>query len=469
MCSSVLLRADSRDLAIGADNHAAAGHGWDGILNAVLPRAICGLWRSIWLAAALTLTAAAPAYGEKKPPEIKQKRSELKELKGRIDSLRQEVSEAEESRADVADQLKEAEQAISDASRRLRELAARRSAAQSELAVLETETTRLEQQVAEQRERLARVLRSRYQGGETETLAQLLGGGDPNQSARDAHYLTQLSRAQATLTDELRRSLDEKRRLAENVRAKSAELSSIEEDQRKEHADLLAQQNKRKQVLVRIAGDIQARRMEIDSLKRDERRLGDLIERLGRAARPARKPPSAPQVTSVAPPGPSSPAAPTAAPQAEAAPQSIARIEQVPDESASGVSFGRLKGSLHFPIRGELINRFGAPRQEGHSTWKGVFIRAPEGGDVKAVAAGRVVYADWLRGFGNLVIVDHGDSYLSVYGNNQAVFKTEGEPVRAGEAIAAVGNSGGNADSGLYFELRHQGQPLDPMKWVTLR
>lgn len=420
-------------------------------------------WRSVWLAAALALTAAAPAYGEKKPPQIKQKRSELRELKGRIDSLRQEVAEAEESRADVADQLKEAEQAISDASRRLRELAARRSAAQEEVAELEAETARLEQQVAEQRERLARVLRSRYQGGETQALAQLLGGGDPNQSTRDAHYLTQLSRAQAALTDELRGSLDEKRRLAENMRAKSAELSAIEADQRKEHADLLAQQSKRKQVLERIAGDIQVRRKEIDSLKRDERRLGDLIERLGRAARQARKPPPARRPSGTAP------AAPTTAPQADVPPQAIARIEQVPDESASGVSFGRLKGSLHFPIRGELINRFGAPRQEGHSTWKGVFIRAPEGGEVKAVAAGRVVYADWLRGFGNLVIVDHGDSYLSVYGNNQAVFKTEGQPVRAGETIAAVGNSGGNADSGLYFELRHQGQPLDPMKWVTLR
>lgn len=435
----------------------------------MLPHVIRGLWRSIWIAVAFALTAAAPARAAKQPPEIKQKRSELNELKERIDSLRQEVAEAEESRADVADQLKETEQAISDASRRLRELVARGSAAQSELANLETEATRLEQQVAEQRERLARVLRSRYQGGETERLEQLLGGGDPNQSARDAHYLTQLSRAQAAMTDELRRSLEEKRHLAENVRAKSAEISAIEEDQRKEHADLLAQQNKRKQVLERIAGDIKARRKEIDSLKRDERRLGDLIERLGRAAKQARKPPTKPRSTSAAPAGPSSPAAPTTTQQAEAPPRSIARIEQVPDESANGVSFGRLKGSLHFPIRGELINRFGAPRQEGHSTWKGVFIRAPAGGEVKAVAAGRVVYADWLRGFGNLVIVDHGDSYLSVYGNNEAVFKTEGQPVQAGETIAAVGNSGGNPDSGLYFELRHQGQPLDPMKWVTLR
>jgi septal ring factor EnvC (AmiA/AmiB activator) len=432
----------------------------------VLRHVIRGFWQSLWIATTLVLTAAAPAHAKKQnPPEITKKRSELNELKGRIESLRHEVAEAEESRADVTDQLKAAEQAISDASRRLRELAAQRSAAQNELATLDTETKRLEQQVAVQRERLARVLRSRYQGGETDRLGQLLGGGDPNQSARDAHYFMQLSRAQAALTEELRHSLDEKQRLAESVRVKSAELSAIEENQRKEHADLLAQQTKRKQVLDRIAGDIKARHEKIDSLKRDERRLGDLIERLGRAARRARKPRSAPPMRRAAPGRSSSPAAP----EAGAPPRSIARIERVPDELANGISFHQLKGKLHFPIRGELINRFGAPRQEGHSSWKGVFIRAPAGGEVKAVAAGRVVYADWLRGFGNLVIVDHGNSYLSVYGNNEAVFKAEGQPVQAGETIAAVGNSGGNAESGLYFELRHKGQPLDPMKWVTLR
>lgn len=98
-----------------------------------------------------------------------------------------------------------------------------------------------------------------------------------------------------------------------------------------------------------------------------------------------------------------------------------------------------------------------------------MFIRSNPGNDVKAIAAGRVVFADWMRGFGNLMIIDHGSSYLSIYGNNDALLKQVGDVIRGGETIAAVGNSGGNPESGLYFELRHDGQPLDPLKWVNVK
>ena len=120
------------------------------------------------------------------------------------------------------------------------------------------------------------------------------------------------------------------------------------------------------------------------------------------------------------------------------------------------------------PARGVVSNRFGSPRQEG-STWKGLFIRAGAGSEVKAIAGGRVVFADWMRGFGNLLIVDHGSSYLSIYGNNDALLKQLGDTVKGGDTVASVGNSGGNPESGLYFELRHRGQPLDPLKWVNLK
>ena len=101
--------------------------------------------------------------------------------------------------------------------------------------------------------------------------------------------------------------------------------------------------------------------------------------------------------------------------------------------------------------------------------WKGLFIASPAGQDVKAIAAGRVVFADWLRGFGNLLIIDHGDGYMSLYGNNESLYKQVGDTARGGETIAAVGNSGGNMDSGLYFEIRHQGVAFDPLGWVSLR
>ena len=110
--------------------------------------------------------------------------------------------------------------------------------------------------------------------------------------------------------------------------------------------------------------------------------------------------------------------------------------------------------------RGSVIGRFGAPR-EGSGTWKGLFIRAGQGSEVKAIAEGRVVFAEWMRGFGNLLIIDHGDAYLSIYGNNDSLLKQVGDAVKGGDTVASVGNSGGNPETGLYFELRHQGQALD--------
>src|SRR5687768_16216903 len=143
--------------------------------------------------------------------------------------------------------------------------------------------------------------------------------------------------------------------------------------------------------------------------------------------------------------------------------------ERVPDAASSRGLVEQLKGRLKLPVRGDLSNRFGSPRPGGGVTWKGLFIAARAGEEVRAIAAGRVVFADWLRGFGNLLIIDHGGAYMTLYGNNESLFKQVGDLIHGGEAVAAVGNSGGNADSGLYFELRHQGKPLDPLGWVTVK
>jgi septal ring factor EnvC (AmiA/AmiB activator) len=120
---------------------------------------------------------------------------------------------------------------------------------------------------------------------------------------------------------------------------------------------------------------------------------------------------------------------------------------------------------MRAPVAGQVAAKFGSKRGDGPS-WKGVFIRAAEGADVKAVAAGRIVFSEWLRGFGNLIIVDHGGQYMSIYGNNQTLLKRAGALVKSGDSIASAGNSGGNEESGLYFELRHQGRAFDPASWV---
>ena len=142
-------------------------------------------------------------------------------------------------------------------------------------------------------------------------------------------------------------------------------------------------------------------------------------------------------------------------------------VEKDADDSFIGQAFQSLKGKLKLPTRGELQGRFGSPREDGGVTWRGLFIRADGGQAVKAVADGRVVFADWLRGFGNLLIVDHGGGYMSLYGNNESLLKQVGEKTLSGETVASVGSTGGALESGVYFELRHEGKPFDPMKWVA--
>ena len=219
---------------------------------------------------------------------------------------------------------------------------------------------------------------------------------------------------------------------------------------------MLTQQQRHKGVVVKLADKIKQQQREIGALKHDEQRLGKLIEGLARiVARSARKPQPAPTAKGKR--------------SAQTREEAPLNNQSTPEPTHPSGNFAKLKGRLHLPVRGQIANRFGTPRAESGATWKGLFIRAAEGNEVKAIAAGQVVFADWLRGFGNLMIVDHGDTFLSVYGNNQSLYRQVGDAVNSGEVIATIGNSGGNPESGLYFELRQQGQAIDPLKWATLK
>lgn len=373
------------------------------------------------------------------------KREELKGLQERIQALQKDLAKIEGTRADAAEELRETEKAISDANRSLRELNGERARAQASLDNLNLQSQKLSSRIAAQQAQLGRLFTRQYYAGETDALRHLLSGDDPNQLARDAHYLRLLSHAKAGLIRDLGGILEEKKHLASLAHDKTAELAEIEKSQLRERSGLVEQQKQRQAVLARISDRIKTQRREVEKLKRDEKRLARLIEGLGRiVAKPKRPASSRAQAPAL-------------------------RNERTPDSALPADAFARMKGRLALPTRGELANGFGTPRQDGGTTWKGVFIRADGGAEVKAIAPGRIVFADWLRGFGNLAIVDHGDGYLSVYGNNESLYKAVGDPVKAGETIASVGNSGGNPETGLYFELRHLGQPIDPLKWVSLR
>jgi len=400
----------------------------------------------------LTLLFSNPAIAAKRAPKVDPE--DLKELRERIDRLKNDISSAEESRNEARDALRESERAISEANRELRNLAGERQEARTELNRLGAEVRRVEGEMGNRQEAIGRLLTVRYLGGEADYLKLIVSGIDPNQTARDLHYYGYISRAQAEMIRSLRATLAWLQELQGQTREKTAELAEIEADQKKKRDQLAREQSARKRVMDKLSAQLRDQRREVKGLERDESRLTRLVEALSRvlaeeAKKQARKPRQA---------APSRPAGRS--------------NDKVPESSVTeslGTAFAKLKGALRLPVRGELASRFGSPRSGGGPSWKGLFIRTQAGQEVRAVAAGRVVFADWMRGFGNLLILDHGQGYLTIYGNNEAVLKAVGETVRTGDPVATTGASGGSEESGLYFEMRHEGRAFDPMTWATLK
>ena len=376
----------------------------------------------------LALAALSPAHSADK--------AELDALHGRIEALKQDLTGAEENRSEASDALRESERGVSEANRALHNIGLQQRALRADLIRVGKQSHALETGIAAQQSQLGQLLATRYASGQQDYLRLLLSGRDPNQTARDLHYYSYVSRAQADLIHALRNNLAGLAQLAREVRDKGAELAELESQQREGRKQLLAQQAERRRVLARLATQIRSQRREIKSLQRDETRLSRLVEKLGKMISPD---------------------------------AGGRRNDKLPEPDRDAGTFATLKGKLRLPARGELINRFGSPRSDSGLSWKGLFIRSPSGQEVRAVAAGRVVFAEWIRGFGNLMIVDHGESYLTIYGNNEALLKLVGDSVRTGDAVATVGNSGGNPDSGLYFEIRHRGKAFDPLRWVSLK
>ena len=392
-------------------------------------------------------------------------KQDLQELRERIEELKKELAGQEESKAEVSDALKDSEQAISESNRTLSELSQAQRQARAELNDLQNKSTAVQASVKRRQGQLKKLLTARYIHSAQNSTALLLSGKDPAEISRLLRYYQYIARAHGQGIQALRGDLLELNALTEQVRTKNAELQSVATKERQEKGQLENERQSKKQVLSRIGDEIKKNRKEINTLKRDEARLTKLIQRLAliikrkeEARQAAIRAQALKREAEVKRQKPG---------DASKKPTVVARNDMLPDDDLDGLAFAKLRGRLRLPVRGELTNRFGSPRSDSGMSWSGLFIRAPEGQEVKAVAAGRLVFADWLRGFGNLAVIDHGTGYMSVYGNNDALLKQVGDKVQGGETVASVGNSGGNPESGLYFELRHRGKPFDPMAWVA--
>ena len=431
----------------------------------------------------LTLALAWFAPGHAVTPgreeQKNQAESEHAELRKKLSELKQDILSTESAKQHAEDALAESEEAISKANRQLHELGIEQQQTRQKLADLTARQDSLQQQVELQKKQFSNLLRQEYQNGNADRLKLLLSGDNPNRINRELQYLGYLSQSQNRLIAQLRENLVEVEKNRQAAQQAKQDLDDIASEQQQQKADLVREQAKRSALISQLSSKLSAQRKEAGQLQKNEQRLASLVDKLNRLIEEQKKAERLKeekrQADLLAQEQKRKAAAQAKAAKntsgksvAPSTPEPAVQVTKTPESGSDGSQFAQQKGRLRLPAKGELVAKYGSQRGEG-TVWKGLFIRATEGTEIKSIAGGKVIFADWLRGFGNLIILDHGGQYMSIYGNNQSLLKQAGDSVSAGDVIATVGNSGGNEQSGLYFELRYQGKAFDPLGWINLK
>ncbi|NHZ34880.1 murein hydrolase activator EnvC family protein [Massilia rubra] len=490
--------------------------------------ATCGAAPATASAPRQTERSKQKALAEKTRAGIQQKLAELKREVSKTESEREDaadtLAESEEAISDANRVLRELADEQSDTNASVAALAASQEQLGATIVSQKQQLARLlrEQYVAGNEDRIKLLLsgdnpnrinrdlqlmayvskaQARLLGSLHGNLAAVASNRDKAENAREE--LDEIAREEreqkAVLVKEKARRAALLGSLSERLSEQRKEIGGLERDEQrmaglvdklskliKEQAEAAAAEQRRQEALAAarakaaeearlLAAAKKAERMAARKAER-ERAIERERERLAREA--AKKPPKIdPRTGAKTPPAPVPVPVPMDPIDDDEAPV-VARVPEKPEPAPPRKpdialapamldgAFASLRGKLRAPVSGKLAARFGAKRGSGPS-WKGMFIKAAEGSEVRAVAGGRVVFARWMRGFGNLILVDHGSEYLSIYGNNQALLKREGDAVKGGDPIASAGNTGGNEESGLYFEIRHKGAAVDPAGWVN--
>jgi len=353
------------------------------------------------------------------------KERELEQVRERISSLKQSMDRSATQRDRLTGELQGIEIAISEQRMRIKDIEREQRYTRNKKQALDADLAEREEHLDIESGELALQVRAAYMSGSQEKIKLLLNQGDPATLGRLMAYYRYLSDYRA---DNIADVMEEIRKLAalrSQIAAEEARLAGLSKKRYAELTELNASQEERQALLKSLKDKIKSEGQEVERLAAQEQDLTRLIAEL----------------TSILSDYPISSEAP----------------------------FSQHKGKLTWPVAGTLIHDFGQPRVGGDIRWNGVVLAAPRGREVRALYHGRVAFADWLAGMGLLVIVDHGEGYMSLYGYNETILKNAGDWVAPGDVIATIGDSGGQQRSSLYFELRHGREPVDPRKWVTRR
>ena len=370
---------------------------------------------------ACLLLAAAGQVAMAGPPG-EDKAAELESIRGQIREMETEISTARDESEKLREELRDNEIAAGSQALKVRDLEEQIALKHERLQELNGAIRQQEQVLANEREQLARQIRSAYIAGRSDYLKLLLNQEDPALTGRVLAYHDYVNRARTRTILSVTENIGIIRELRESVQVETDALEELKTRQLAQMGKLRDHRQSREAILSRLRESITARGLQLRTLQDNEHRLSLLMDSLARRE------------------------------------DGVLFLQDTPP-------FESLKGKLEWPVEGKLLNSFGGTRRGAALKWQGVNIRTSAGNEVRAVHTGKVIFADWFRNLGLLMILDHGGEYMSLYGHNQNLLKKPGDWVLAGETIALAGDSGGQDAPGVYFEIRHRGKPLNPALW----
>ena len=370
----------------------------------------------------LGLAIAGPVGGQSEQASEQETRARLERLQRDIKEINAEISRDNKRKSKLQEQLRQAEVELGELQRDITANQRAVAASEAELDGLQAQRVDLEQARNAQQARIALELKTAWQMGQQGQVKVLLNQEDPHTVARAMAYYQYFFRARNDLVGRYRETLEELRELEERIAGTLDQQAAQQAELEQQQAQLETAQAARKETVASLSTSIESKAEKLKQLEQDRKELEKLLEAIARA---------------------------------------VADLE-VPEHYQP---FKAARGKMPWPLAAKRVNNFGRPRNEGKMRWQGVTIPAREGSKVNAIHHGRVVYADWLRGSGLLLIIDHGDGYMSLYAHNQSLLREVGEWVKAGTPVSTVGNSGGQEQAALYFEIRHQGKPVNPASW----
>ena len=367
---------------------------------------------------ALILSLGLTPFISKAEEPVSQQR--LQQIRGNISEIKQDLGSDRKKQQQQQQQLSKLEKEISNLSRSQQKTQRNFEQQKKDQRRLSNETNTLRKKLGQQRHNLSQQIQTAYSAGQQQQLKLLLNQTNPAAAGRSMTYYNYFSRAQISAADQTQLNIKKLSDTETRLQKSGDKLEKLNKQQQQQQLKLQQHQSQRKILLGKLRGEINSKQQQLERLQEVEKSLGKLLQNL----------PS-----------------------------------QLQDGKAGFSNLGKLKGKLKWPTKGKIKNRFGSPRNQGQLKWQGTTINGNAGQDIRSIAPGRVIFADWIRGYGLMLIIDHSNGYMSLYGHNQSLYKDVGDIISNNESIATLGNSGGSTSTSLYFEMRHKGKPINPATW----